>query len=578
MRTGFIRTIAAASGVLALLVVVAEPAAATHSVTSVAPNELGQNAGAQVLTIIGSGFSSLGGGPTVVVSGTGVTVTNTALVSSTQITATVNVAASASLGPHDVTVRQGIGGLDNSACTGCLTINPQPTITTVSPSARGRGAPPVNVTITGTGYVGTPAVAFSGPGITINTITRNSATQLTVNVAVGPNAPTGARDVTVTNPDRGTVTLPGGFTVNPAPTVASASPSQLSQGSTGAVTITGTGYGADPAVVVSGSGVTVNSVTRDSATQLTVTLTVAQNAALGARDVMVTNPDGGAGTGSGVIAVTAAPSAHLTGWASLHLGIRGSPALASTASNTARIFVRGVDDAIWTRTFLNGWGPWSSLGGGTLAGPGASARGSAIDVFIRGGDNAVWQNTCQETCTGWSSLGGLTTAGPASVSRTGSRIDLFIRGVDNQLWHRAFNAGVWGEWESLGGALTSAPTVTSTGAGLLDVAARGTDGAVWTRGFNGAWGPWIRVGGQIVDQPAIVARPGGFVDVYARGPDNALWYSQRLSGTWRGFQPLGGVLTSGPAASIYATSPGNQQLVAVRGGDGQVWVNLAVFS
>ena len=56
-------------------------------------------------------------------------------------------------------------------------------------------------------------VAFSGNGITINSVTRNSSTSITVRMSVAGTATASFRDVTVTNPDGGTSTLANGFRV-----------------------------------------------------------------------------------------------------------------------------------------------------------------------------------------------------------------------------------------------------------------------------------------------------------------------------------------------------------------------------
>ena len=50
-----------------------------------------------------------------------------------------------------------------------------------------------------------PAVSF-GPGVTVVTVVRNSASKLTVSVTVNPSAAIGPRDLTVTNPDGGMAT------------------------------------------------------------------------------------------------------------------------------------------------------------------------------------------------------------------------------------------------------------------------------------------------------------------------------------------------------------------------------------
>jgi len=101
-------------------------------------------------------------------------------------------------------------------------------------------------------------------------------------------------------------TVPGS-----AVTVASVAPSQGAQGATGPVTIIGTGFASDATVSLSGTGITVSNVSV-TATQITATLTIAAGATLGARDVTVTNPGGGAGTLAGSFTVTSASPVTLS--------------------------------------------------------------------------------------------------------------------------------------------------------------------------------------------------------------------------------------------------------------------------
>jgi hypothetical protein len=61
-----------------------------------------------------------------------------------------------------------------------------------------------------------------------------------------------------------------------------------------------------------GGGVTVNGVTLDSATQVTLNVSTV-GAPLGAHDVTITNPDGQSATGPGILSVTSAPSAPTAG-------------------------------------------------------------------------------------------------------------------------------------------------------------------------------------------------------------------------------------------------------------------------
>jgi hypothetical protein len=164
-----------------------------------------------------------------------------------------------------------------------------PTITSVSPNQGNQGET-LDVTITGTYFMGATVVSF-GSGITINSFTVNSSTQITASIAIGSSATLGVRDVSVTTPG-GTVTKTSGFAVNQASvSITSVSPNQGNQGETLDVTITGT-YFTGATAVSFGSGITVNSFTVDSASQITASISVSATATLGARDVLVTTPAG----------------------------------------------------------------------------------------------------------------------------------------------------------------------------------------------------------------------------------------------------------------------------------------------
>src|SRR5256712_4385060 len=75
------------------------------------------------------------------------------------------------------------------------------------------------------------------------------------------------------------------------PTIASVSPSSGAPGASLTVSVTGTNFQAGASASF-GAGVTVTSTTVVSSTQLSVALAIATTAALGPRDVTVSNPDG----------------------------------------------------------------------------------------------------------------------------------------------------------------------------------------------------------------------------------------------------------------------------------------------
>src|SRR6185437_15192671 len=170
---------------------------------------------------------------------------------------------------------------------------PPPTLTSLNPTSGGQGQN-LTVTLTGSNFRGAATCMF-GAGITVNSCAFNSATQLTANITIGATAILGARNVTVTNPDTQSSTLSNGFSVTmagaPPPTLSSVNPNSGAQGQnlTGVI-LTGINFQSG-ATCMFGAGITVNSCTFNSATQLTANITISATATLGARDVTVTNPD-----------------------------------------------------------------------------------------------------------------------------------------------------------------------------------------------------------------------------------------------------------------------------------------------
>ena len=124
-----------------------------------------------------------------------------------------------------------------------------------------------------------------------------STTSLTANFVLDPAAAAGARTVTVTTAG-GTS---GGQTSRSAtgagaPTLTSVSPNQGTQGTTVAVTLTGTNFVVGATTVnVSGADVTVNTVVVGSTTSLTANFVIGAAAATGARSVTVTTAGGTSG-------------------------------------------------------------------------------------------------------------------------------------------------------------------------------------------------------------------------------------------------------------------------------------------
>jgi hypothetical protein len=150
----------------------------------------------------------------------------------------------------------------------------------------------------------------------VNSCTFNSATQLTASITISSTASLGSRNVTVTNPDTQSSTLSNSFTVTmaapppPPPTLSSVNPNSGAQGQNLSIILTGSSFQSG-ATCIFGAGITVNSCTFNSATQLTASITISSIAALGSRNVTVTNPDTQSSTLSNAFSVTALPAISL---------------------------------------------------------------------------------------------------------------------------------------------------------------------------------------------------------------------------------------------------------------------------
>jgi repeat uncharacterized protein DUF346/putative glycosyl hydrolase len=244
-------------------------------------------------------------------------------------------------------------------------------------------------------------------------------------------------------------------------------------------------------------------------------------------------------------------------------------------------FARANDLSIWHRSLHNGqWGPWQSLGGQMWSAPAAvtlTENGSlqGLVLFAVGTDRQMWHKSLWDgQWSDWVPLGGCFNAGPAAASpqTNGSLEGLIVvgRACDGSMNAREIWNGQWGSWYSLGGQFHSDPSAVYLGKngtrnGLL-VFGKGTDGALYHKSlYDNQWSNWQSlggpVGGQIASAPsAVTVRQDGEANglvVFARGGDGQLWHRSIWDHAWGSWQPLGGGLTSGPAA----TSPGTDKLV-----------------
>ena len=267
------------------------------SLASLDPDTAVQGDSGLTVALMGNNFQD---GATVDL-GAGISVISTTAVSATRVNVTIDVDADAAPGPRDVTITNPDAASDTLADGFTVTefVAPAPSVSGVDPAGAEQGAADELVDVFGADFADGATVAF-GAGVTVSSVTFVSAAQLQVVLDVDAVATTGPRDVTVTNPGGRSGTLADGFTVlqqdAPAPAVSSVNPTEANQGERGlGVTISGSGFQGG-ATVSMGGGITVTRVSLTSGSQLVATIDVAPDAALGPRDVTVTNADAQSGT------------------------------------------------------------------------------------------------------------------------------------------------------------------------------------------------------------------------------------------------------------------------------------------
>ncbi len=255
-------------------------------VTSLSPASAPAGGASFSLTVNGFNFVS---GATVQWNGSARTTT---LVSSNQLTATINASDISSAGAASVTVLNFAPGGGVSSALSFSVSSPAPTLTSLLPSSAMAGATSFTLTATGANFVSGATVNWNGvsrPTVYV------SSTKLTATINASDVASAGTFPVTVTNSDGSGISNPVNFTVNnPVPTVGSLSPtSAIAGGSSFTLTVTGTNYLSSSVVNWAGSARAIIYV---SGTKLTCTINAADIAVAGTFKVTVTNPSPGGGT------------------------------------------------------------------------------------------------------------------------------------------------------------------------------------------------------------------------------------------------------------------------------------------
>ncbi|WP_263376654.1 Ig-like domain-containing protein [Granulicella aggregans] len=340
------------------------------AILSLSPASGAQNTNV-IVQVTGSQTSFASGETTAAVGG-GITVTGVTVADPKHASLNLSIPGSTATGSYNVTLTTGgevatiLGGFTVTAGT--------PQVSSVSPATGHQGDTNLSIGLTGlfTHFANGTSTASFGTGITVNSLTVTDATDAVANITISPSAAVGSRTVTVTTGSE-SASITGGFSVLAGlPALSSAMPGTAQAGATANVVVTGafTNFQQGSTTVSFGAGVTVNSVTVSSSTQLSANVTVDPNATVGSRDIAVTT-----GTQTVVLSggFTVTPGTPVVTVINPNIGVPGS---------VVSVTINGLYTNWDPGTTKVAFGPGITVGSGVAGGAGPVASGSANSIVV----------------------------------------------------------------------------------------------------------------------------------------------------------------------------------------------------
>jgi len=257
------------------------------TVTSVTPSVLAQGVLNQEIKINGTNFNK---DCQIKVNEEGIIFNNVYIISQTEIVINVNISESVKPGvkEFDIIPTEGVGVKFN------LTINPKPSVTSITPNELFQGQENKAITIVGNNFVKESKLSFNTPGIIINSYEVKSKENIVANVSVSDKIESNEYDVIISNPDEGVGVGKSLIKINLKPEITKIIPSSSIQGIfEQEIEICGSGFTKDSKIRITGEGIVINTVNYQSSNSIKISITVASKAPMEFRDIIVSNPDGG---------------------------------------------------------------------------------------------------------------------------------------------------------------------------------------------------------------------------------------------------------------------------------------------
>ena len=240
----------------------------------------------RTIVIFGTSFTT----PFQINAGPDIQVTNAVRVASNRLEATFTVAPTAAFGDYPVTVTTSTG----TSAALMYSVIPPPTITSISPQRAFLGRS-TTIVVSGTNFLCSTEAAIDGIGVTTGVASPTegncSSTSRSFVLVVSSSAPLGLRNLTVAGPNGSS----NAVTINIVPVppiISNITPPYAAQGTSSVVVVAASDLNLGTiSVNVSGTGVQVTNQTVNGSS-LILTLDIAGNATVGARNLTVTNSQG----------------------------------------------------------------------------------------------------------------------------------------------------------------------------------------------------------------------------------------------------------------------------------------------
>ena len=179
----------------------------------------------------------------------------------------------------------------------------------------------------------------------------------------------------------------------------------------------------------------------------------------------------------------------------------GPGATARVGTDTLDLFVGGTNRALHHKHWnpREGWSGWGSLGGEIFGSPSPVSRKTGwLDVYVRGVQNGIFNKSYTNGAwVEYDPVGGATLSAPSAITRANGNLDVFVRGTDKALHQRYFIEGSgYSEWFRVDARqMSSGPAAVADGPNRVHVFARdGGDVMVKSWAAGSGWADWRSIG------------------------------------------------------------------------------------